>query len=135
MDLLDEKRKLEIDDPNWAILTRTAPRVPALIYDSANITESLIAHGAKIYGAVKNCVLSAGVVVEEGAEIEECVVFADSTIKKGVKLKRAIVDEETVVTAKKIQEVTKNQKKEILVVGQKTVKTSAEIKSDAEKKK
>jgi glucose-1-phosphate adenylyltransferase len=135
MDLLDEKQKLAIDDANWAILTHAAPRVPALIYDSANITESLIAHGAKIHGTVKNCVLSAGVIVEKGAEIEECVVFADAVIKRGVKLKRAIVDAETVVTAKKIEAAAKNQKKEILVVGNKTVKTSDEIKLDAEKKK
>jgi glucose-1-phosphate adenylyltransferase len=135
MDLLDEKEKLAIDDPDWAILTHTAPRVPARIAASALVTDSLIAHGAKIYGTVKKSVLSAGVVVEKGAEIEECVVFADAVIKKGVKLKRAVVDAETVVTAKKIEAAAKNQKKDILVVGREKVKTSAEIKSDAESKK
>ena len=135
MDLLDEKEKLAIDDANWTILTQAAPRVPARIAASADITDSLIAHGAKIYGTVKKSVLSAGVVVEKGAEIEECVVFADAVIKKGVKLKRAIVDAAITVTPKKIEAANKKQKKDILVVGERTVKTSAEIKADAESKK
>lgn len=135
MDLLDEREKLAIDDAKWAILTHAAPRVPARIAASADVTDSLIAHGSKIYGTVKRSVLSAGVIVEKGAEIEECVVFADAVIKKGVKLKRAIVDAETKVTVKKLASADKKRKKDILVIGKRQVNTSSQINADAESKK
>lgn len=130
MDLLDEKQKLAIDDPGWKILTHTAPRIPARIYGSAEITNSLIAHGAKIYGSVKNSVLSAGVVVKKGAEIEECVVFPDAVIESGVKLKRAIIDADTRVTTQKLKSVSAKQKKNILVIGQRKIQTALEIKAE-----
>ena len=134
MDLLDEKETIAIDDKDWTILTHSAPRVPAFISSSAEIKNSLIAPGSKIYGAVKKSVLAAGVIVEEGAEIEECVVFSDAVIKKGVKLKRAIVDENTTVTKKKVESL-KRENHEIGVVGQTKTKTSEQVKSDAKKKK
>jgi glucose-1-phosphate adenylyltransferase len=132
MDLLDGKEKLAIDDENWAILTYTTQRVPAFVAASAEIKNSLIAHGAKIYGKVKKSVISAGVVVEKGAEIEECVVLADAVIKKGVKLKRAIVDADTTVTEKKTESLERKQKNDIFVIGKRKTRTSSEISAEAE---
>lgn len=127
MDLLEGRPKLKIDDTDWRILTRAKSNVPAFIDDSAKITGSLIADGTKIYGTVKKSIISAGVIVEKGAEIEECVVFPDAVIKKGVKLKRAIIDAETRVDAKKLKSAEKRKKNDILVIGKRKVQTSAEI--------
>lgn len=133
MDLLDEKQKLAIDDADWRILTYAPPRVPSFIYSSANITNSLISDGAKIYGAVKKSVLSAGVRVEKGAEIEECIVLPDAVIKRGVKLKRAIVDANTRVTAKKLKSLKARRKGDILVIGRRRIQTASEIKEETDK--
>lgn len=127
MSLLEDKPTLKIDDKDWRILTRAKSNVPAFIYDSAKITNSLIANGTKIYGTVKKSIISAGVGVEKGAEIEECVVLPDAVIKKGVKLKRAIIDDETRVDTKKLKTAEKRKKNDILVIGKRKVQTSAEI--------
>lgn len=127
MELLEQSRKkLVIDDENWRILTRAKSNIPAFISDSANITDSLIADGAKIYGAVKKSVLSAGVVIEKGAEIEECVVLPDAVIEKGVKLKRAVIDSGAKVSAKRLTDI-KRGKKDIIVIGKRKIQTEEEI--------
>lgn len=132
IDLLDEKQKFVLEDPDWAILTHSKPSVPAFIYSSAEITNSLVAHGSKISGTVKKSVLSEGVTVEKGAELEECVVLPDAVIEKGVKLKRTIVDANVRVTAKKSKSFSEKQKRDILVIGQRKAQTSSEIKAEAE---
>jgi glucose-1-phosphate adenylyltransferase len=126
MDLLDGKTKLKIDDENWRILTRAESNVPAFIYDSGKITNSWIADGTKIYGAVKKSILSAGVTVEKGAEIEECVVLPGAVVEKGVKLKRAIIDADTRVSPEKLKPARRT-KNDILVIGQRKIQTSKEI--------
>ncbi len=132
MDLLEDKPILKIDDKDWRILTRAGSNVPAFVHNSAKITDSLIADGTKIYGTVKKSIISAGVIVEKGAEIEECVVLPDAVIKKGVKLKRAIIDVETRVDTKKLKSAEKRKKNDILVIGKRKVQTSGEI-SESEK--
>ncbi len=130
MDLLAGKNNLKIDDKNWQILTRAESNVPAFIDRAAKITNSLIADGTKIYGTVKKSILSSGVIVEKGAEIEECVVLPGAVIEKGVKLKRAIIDLNTKVTAKKLKSAARREKNDILVVGQRKIQTSNGIKKE-----
>lgn len=130
MNLLDEKGKLFFDDEDWRILTLAAQRVPAFIYSSAAVKNSLISDGCRISGTVSRSVLSAGVIVEKGAEIFDSIVLPNATIERGVKLKRVIVDTGVKVTRekmKKIEEAGRKDKNAILIVGKYRIHSEREI--------
>ena len=61
------------------------------IGERAVVQDSLITEGCKIYGNVKHSVLSAGVVVEEGATVEDAVLMDGVVVKAGAVVKRCIL--------------------------------------------
>ena len=76
------------------------PVLPAQkIGERAIVQDSLITEGCKIYGNVKHSVLSAGVVVEEGATVEDAVLMDGVVVKAGAVVKRCILAEDVVVGA------------------------------------
>ena len=130
MDLLDEKERLFFDDDHWKILTLGAQRVPAFIFKSADVRNSLISSGCRIYGAVSRSILSAGVNVESGAEISDSIVLPNASIEKNVKLTGVIVDAGVKVSrekAKKIEEIRSKDKRAIVVVGKRKIQNASEI--------
>ena len=130
MDLLDEKENLFFDDDDWRILTLAAQRVPAFIYSSATVKNSLISSGCRISGTVARSVLSAGVTVEKGAEISDSIVLPNAVIEKGVKVKRIIVDSEVRLTAKRAAQIEEARGKDtnaIIVVGNRKVQNANDI--------
>jgi len=132
MDLLDEKERLFFDDDHWRTLTLAAQRVPAFIYKSADVTNSLISSGSKISGAVSRSVLSAGVTIEKGAEVFDSIILPDAIIERGVKIKRVIVDTGVKVSrekAAKIEEARGANKNAIVVVGKRKIQNAREIES------
>jgi glucose-1-phosphate adenylyltransferase len=132
MDLLDEKERLFFDDEHWRILTLAAQRVPAFIFKSADVHNSLISSGCRIYGTVSRSVLSAGVTVEKGAEVSDSIVLPEATIEKGAAIKRVIVDAGVKVSrekAAKIEEARGARKNAIIVVGKRKIQNAREIES------
>ncbi len=130
MELLDEKTKFVLDDKVWQILTLAEQRVPAFIYSSADIKNSLISLGCKIKGSVEHSVLSANVLIETGAAVRDSVVLPNAIIEAGVKLEKTIVDSGVKVTKeriKKIEEIKREDKNAIMVVGKYKVQSSSEI--------
>ncbi len=97
MDLLRSQPLLDLDEAAWPILTLGTQRLPARIYESARIENSLIAPGCQIHGRVVNSVLGPGVVVEEGAIIQHSIVFNDTTIGAGARLGYTIVDSDVCI--------------------------------------
>ena len=65
----------------------------------AVVQDSLVTEGCQIYGCVKHSVLSAGVVVEEGATVEDAVLMDGVVVKAGAVVKRCILAEDVVVGA------------------------------------
>jgi glucose-1-phosphate adenylyltransferase len=92
MDLLEPEPALNLDEPEWPILTRGTQRIPARVAESARIVNSLISPGCQIYGEVVNSVLAPGVVVEAGAVLRHSIVFHDTVIAAGAELACSIVD-------------------------------------------
>jgi glucose-1-phosphate adenylyltransferase len=130
MELLDEKTEFVLDDEGWQILTLAEQRVPAFIYSSADIKNSLISLGCKIKGSVEHSVLSANVLIETGASVRDSVVLPNAIIEAGVKLEKTIVDSGVKVTKeriKKIEEIKREDKNAIMVVGKYKVQSSSEI--------
>ena len=92
LDLLADEPRLSLDDRRWPILTRNEERPPALVCDGARIEQSLVSNGCRVAGTVRRSVLSPGVVVESGAEVEDSVLFQDARIASGARVRRAIID-------------------------------------------
>ena len=92
MELLDGTG-VELDDPDWPILTAPPQLVPARVADGAVVADSMLASGAVVRGTVRHSVLAPRVIVEEGAVLEDCVVLDGVRIGKGVHLSGCIVDE------------------------------------------
>ena len=76
MEVLDpENSGIDIFDEKWKIYSRN-PVLPAQkIGPRALVQDSLVTEGCQIYGCVKHSVLSAGIVVEEGATVEDAVLM------------------------------------------------------------
>jgi glucose-1-phosphate adenylyltransferase len=130
MDLLNEETKFELDDKNWAILTNAAQVVPAFVYDSGKVSDSLIAQGCKIKGTIEHSILSANVVVEKNAKIRDCIILPDVTIEEGIELEKTIVDEGVKVTKKKLEklkELKQKYKNDIFVIGKYKIQSQSEI--------
>lgn len=105
-------RSVQLDDPEWPILTSSIPRMPARLSASAHVADSLVSYGCQVAGEVYRSVLSPGVIVEEGAVIEDAVVLRDVTVKAGARVTRAVIDEGAVVEAAEV-----GGEGEIVVVG------------------
>ncbi len=99
MDLLEPEPVLALDDPEWPILTLGVQRLPARVFDSARIDNSLIAPGCRILGRVVRSVLSPGVVIEEGAEVRDSILLHDAHVGAGATVNCAILDKEVRVGA------------------------------------
>ena len=130
MELLDEKLKFVFDDEKWQILTLAEQSVPAFIYRSADVKNSLISLGCKIKGSVEHSVMSANVVIETGAFVRDSVILPNAVVKSGVKLEKTIVDSGVKVTkakVKQIEEFRQIDKNAIIVVGKNKVQSSTEI--------
>jgi glucose-1-phosphate adenylyltransferase len=97
MGLLEEPPAFDLNDPSWVVHTRSEERPPAHLYNSAQVTRSLISHGCIIKGTVEHSVLSPGVVVEEGAVVRDSIVLFDTVIGAGSVVDRSILDKESVI--------------------------------------
>ncbi|HEX8682287.1 MAG TPA: glucose-1-phosphate adenylyltransferase family protein [Ardenticatenaceae bacterium] len=97
MDLLADEPELDLDSPNWPIFTRDPQRLPAHIFRTGSIENSLISSGCIVKGHVSRSVLSPGVIVEEGAVIRDSIILHDARIETNARVEAAIVDENTVI--------------------------------------
>ncbi len=97
MDILGENPVFNLADHYWRIYARSPIMPPHYAGPNAEIVGSMITEGCEVYGTVKNSVLFAGVVVEEGASVIDAVVMPGTVIKAGASVTRAIVSEECVI--------------------------------------
>jgi glucose-1-phosphate adenylyltransferase len=91
-DLLAPEPPLQIDDPDWPILTTGVQLLPARVEEGARIADSLIAPGCRIAGRVERSVLAPGVVVEAGAEVRGAILLHGAAVRAGARVERAILD-------------------------------------------
>jgi glucose-1-phosphate adenylyltransferase len=99
MDLLEPRPPLDLDEARWPILTWSTQRPPARVFASAAIEESLLSPGCEIRGRVVRSVVAPGVVVEEGALVQDSIVLHETTVRAKAELRRAIVDADVEVAA------------------------------------
>ncbi|MEN8199746.1 MAG: sugar phosphate nucleotidyltransferase, partial [Thermodesulfobacteriota bacterium] len=89
----------------WGVRTnieadgRPADRPPARYGSNALVSSSMISAGCVIRGTVRNSVLSPGVVVEEGAVVEDSILFDDCVVGKGSRVDLCICDKRVEIGA------------------------------------
>lgn len=97
MDLLDDPVPLDMGSGEEGVRTPHQQRPPAKAGPRATVTQSLLCDGCIIRGTVRSSVLSQGVVVEEGALVQDSILFDDVIVGKGAMVHRSILDKEVVV--------------------------------------
>ena len=97
MELIDIIPEFNLYEEFWKIYTNSASLPPQYIAENAVIDRSIIGNGCEIYGEVHNCVISAGVTIEEGAVVRDSIIMSDATIGKGCVIDKAIIAENTKV--------------------------------------
>ena len=97
MDLIGDDPVLDLHEGDFRIYSRNAARPPQFVGENATVQNSMIASGCRIFGTVKNSILSGGVIVEEGAEVSDSVIMSDVVVKRGAKVYTSIVDSDSVI--------------------------------------
>ena len=77
----------------WKIYTKQDIIEPQYIAADAAVERSIIGAGSQIYGEVTNCVLGAGVTVEEGAVLKDSIIMKNTHIGKNAYVEKAIIAE------------------------------------------
>jgi glucose-1-phosphate adenylyltransferase len=93
-DLLRDPPAIDLDDPDWPILTQAGlRRAPARVHRGAQIERSLVAPAASVAGTVERSVIGRGAVVEAGAVVRESVVLPGAVVRSGARVVRAVLDD------------------------------------------
>jgi len=120
MELLQDVPPINLYDEPWRIFSRNPNAPPHFVDDNARVVNSFICEGCKIYGTVKNSILSTGVIVEKGATVTGSVVMESTRICADAQVDMAIIDEDSVIgkgaTVGEACEAEKTDK-EIAVIG------------------
>ena len=100
IDLLDPEVLDELA-PRGAreIKTKAHDNAPAKYEPGCKVSNSLVAAGDRIYGAVTGSVLGRGVVVEPGATVRNSILMQGVVVKSGAQIECAIIDKNNVVPA------------------------------------
>ena len=97
MDLLKQDSPIDLNDRKWRIYAHPPIMPPHFVGKTGKVSDSMITEGCEIYGSVSHSVLSAGVIVEEGAEVIDSVIMPGCVVKKGSRVIRSIVAEKSVI--------------------------------------
>ena len=93
-DLLGDPPPIDLDDPDWPVLTHAALlRAPARVVDGAAIENSLVAPAASVAGEVSRSVIGRGAVVEPGAVVRESLLLPGAVVRSGATVVRAVLDD------------------------------------------
>ncbi len=97
LDLLNPKVDLDLSDPTWKIYSKTPVAPPQYVSSTADVQNSMISEGSKVFGEVDYSILFHNVTVEEGAKVRYSIVMPGATIKSGADVEYSIVAEDAVI--------------------------------------
>ncbi len=99
MDVLGEEPVLNMRDGTSTIYARNYAHPSSYIAPEAEIVNSYVAEGSKVYGKVHNSIISTGCVIEKDAEIYDSFVMPDTTIENHSIIRYSIIGENATVHA------------------------------------
>lgn len=102
LELLKLENRKALFTPDRPVYTKVSDQVPSIYGIGANVKNSLVADGCKIYGEVENSILFRGVTVEKGAKIKNSIVMQNTFIGENSTLECVIIDKSAVVKPNKM---------------------------------
>ena len=93
MDLMDNVENINVFTENNKVFSNSNIYPPQYIGPKANVSNSLISNGCRIYGSVRHSILGSGAVIDEGAVVEDSIVLPNAFIGRDCHITRAIVNE------------------------------------------
>lgn len=100
MDMLGSKPSFEPNNSLWPIRPSNYEG-PATKILRGDIRNSIIAEGVTIHRAkIVNSIIRSGVIIEDGATVEDSIIMDNAILKKGCRLKRVIVDKLNIINEK-----------------------------------
>ena len=97
MDFLSPAPPVQLKDPSWPVRSYK-PQYPPAFIENGDIRRSILSSGCSIRGSkIRNSILSPGVRVLEGAEVEDSILFEDVEIGKGARLRKVIIDKRAMI--------------------------------------
>ena len=94
LEQLEHPPPIDLDDPEWPVLTHAAARrASARVLAGARVERSMLATAATIGGTVERSVIGRGAMVEEGAVVRDSVVLPGAVVRAGATVERAILDD------------------------------------------
>ena len=98
IDLVSVHPVFNLYNQQWPIRTATPPLPPAKFVNAGSAVESIVGPGTIISGShVTDSVISADVMIEDGAVVEGSVLLPGVRVGKGAIVRRAILDKNVVV--------------------------------------
>jgi glucose-1-phosphate adenylyltransferase len=98
MEMLDPDIRYRLFMENGKIYTKVKDETPAKYNDEAEVTNSVVADGCIIEGAVENSVLFRGVKVGKGALVRDSIIMQGSVVEENASLQHVILDKNVSVT-------------------------------------
>lgn len=97
-DLVSVHPVFNLYNHRWPIRTATPPLPPAKFVNSGSAVESMVGPGSIVSGAsVRESVISADVMIEDGASVQGSVLLPGVRVGKGAVVRRAILDKNVTV--------------------------------------
>jgi glucose-1-phosphate adenylyltransferase len=97
MGLLDEEPAFNIFEREMRIFSNSNIYPPHYIGKNGVVRRSLISNGCTVLGEVKNSILSADVLIGEGAYIDESILLPGAVVEEGARVIKAILGEGAVI--------------------------------------
>lgn len=99
MSLMDEEPEFNLFNTRHRILSDLNGHPAHFIGADGSVEHSMLCNGCEIYGSVKHSILSPGVVIGEGAVVEDSILLPDSVVGPGAVVKRTILNEKSSIGA------------------------------------
>ena len=92
MDILGFRPRFDLNNPLWPIHSAGLD-LPGSLIENSEVEGVVLGEGCRLRGAkVKHSVLGRGVIVEEGASVEDSVIMDYTVVQRGGRLRKVVVD-------------------------------------------
>jgi glucose-1-phosphate adenylyltransferase len=97
MSLLTDSVRNDLFWSGKPIYTKVKDEAPTLYFDNAEMSDSIVSDGCRIYGKVENSVIFRSVTIAKNTTIKNCVIMQDVHISENCHLENVILDKNAFV--------------------------------------
>ena len=98
-DMLDPEVRNALFYANGPVYTRVMDAPPVRYAAGCSVENSVFGNGCDVRGRVVDSIAFRGVVVEEGADVENCIIMQNTHVGAGAHLRNMIIDKDATVVA------------------------------------